>query len=468
MLISVIAATAEEPPALWYVVAAAYLLFLFSCLIATALKGKWGFLLAGILIHWFWIFGGIRLAKPGSYWARHFYNDQKRQRSYARYILSAATPRGASRTCPDCAEEVQAAANVCRFCGYRFGISTGSPAEAEAAAEAAPVAESAVSTERFAEAASVPDAPTAPTTTSGPSSAAWVLGGTVVVAAVVAVVFFASRDADGPTAPEEAVPATASGSANGGWQPIKHDYTRKFGVARNTNKRLRLLVEQGGLYISVTTSPDPDVVVKLGGATVSSYADAPTDPYELMWPISTAGQSRLEVLLRNPTSSTRVYTVGFFEVDASLISRSWDQVPGLPSGGDNPGASEFATAPADRYQRLELYDDGNAEQRLGQVFPMPARTRTKIALYPPYVPEGCFALLLRSENIGAVKTSFGSHRTVASVTPVASAANELAWIGRFSGTDAGGGYLAPRIDLSVVNAAESRLMARVEFQMTAC
>jgi hypothetical protein len=42
-----------------------------------ALKGKWGFLLLGLLIHWFWIFGAIRLAKPDSWWARRNYGPDK-------------------------------------------------------------------------------------------------------------------------------------------------------------------------------------------------------------------------------------------------------------------------------------------------------------------------------------------------------------------------------------------------------
>jgi ribosomal protein L32 len=32
----------------------------------------------------------------------------------------AATPPAALKTCPDCAETVRAAANVCKHCGYRF------------------------------------------------------------------------------------------------------------------------------------------------------------------------------------------------------------------------------------------------------------------------------------------------------------------------------------------------------------
>jgi hypothetical protein len=53
--------------------------------------------------------------------------------SYTTQSASAVEPRRATplaasgiettddyKTCPDCAEEVRAAANVCRFCGYRF------------------------------------------------------------------------------------------------------------------------------------------------------------------------------------------------------------------------------------------------------------------------------------------------------------------------------------------------------------
>lgn len=50
-----------------------------------ALKGKWGFLLLGLLIHWFWVFGAIRLAKPESWWARHRYGADKLVRAESRF-----------------------------------------------------------------------------------------------------------------------------------------------------------------------------------------------------------------------------------------------------------------------------------------------------------------------------------------------------------------------------------------------
>lgn len=52
------------------------------------LKGKPGMAFSGILIHVTWYVGAIRLAKPNSWWARHYYvgkNEDKLQRSIARH-----------------------------------------------------------------------------------------------------------------------------------------------------------------------------------------------------------------------------------------------------------------------------------------------------------------------------------------------------------------------------------------------
>lgn len=56
------------------------------CPIVTALKGKWGVFIAGIFLHPCWIFGAIRLAKPDSYWARHFYATPKMQLALDRFV----------------------------------------------------------------------------------------------------------------------------------------------------------------------------------------------------------------------------------------------------------------------------------------------------------------------------------------------------------------------------------------------
>ena len=60
------------------------LLWLTVCVV-TALKGKWGFFVAGFLIQLFWFIGAIRLAKPGSWWARRFYEGDKLARAQARF-----------------------------------------------------------------------------------------------------------------------------------------------------------------------------------------------------------------------------------------------------------------------------------------------------------------------------------------------------------------------------------------------
>ncbi len=43
-----------------------------------------------------------------------------RQRSGLMRLLSRDPPDIAMKVCPDCAESVQPAARICRFCGYEF------------------------------------------------------------------------------------------------------------------------------------------------------------------------------------------------------------------------------------------------------------------------------------------------------------------------------------------------------------
>jgi hypothetical protein len=58
--------------------------------IVTALKGQWLLLAAGVLLLGFvWLIAAFRLARPNSYWARHFYSPEKLERARARYAQPA-------------------------------------------------------------------------------------------------------------------------------------------------------------------------------------------------------------------------------------------------------------------------------------------------------------------------------------------------------------------------------------------
>jgi hypothetical protein len=71
--------------------AVAYGFALFAVLIAgpaavTALKGQWALFAAGwITVGIVWWIAACRLARPGSWWARRFYDGDKLARSRARY-----------------------------------------------------------------------------------------------------------------------------------------------------------------------------------------------------------------------------------------------------------------------------------------------------------------------------------------------------------------------------------------------
>lgn len=62
----------------------AVLVLVVITIVVTALKGKYGLVAVGLLIHLCWWIGALRLAKPGSYWARRFY-DLDRLRAQARF-----------------------------------------------------------------------------------------------------------------------------------------------------------------------------------------------------------------------------------------------------------------------------------------------------------------------------------------------------------------------------------------------
>lgn len=68
------------------VIAVALWLFVLVPGVVTALKGQWLFLVAGILVVGLvWLIVAFRLARPGSFWARRFYDDGKLRRAQARY-----------------------------------------------------------------------------------------------------------------------------------------------------------------------------------------------------------------------------------------------------------------------------------------------------------------------------------------------------------------------------------------------
>ena len=64
------------------IVATVYLALL-GCGVITALKGKWGIVVVGLFLGPAWILGAVRLARPGSLWARRFYDEDQRRHAAA-------------------------------------------------------------------------------------------------------------------------------------------------------------------------------------------------------------------------------------------------------------------------------------------------------------------------------------------------------------------------------------------------
>lgn len=61
-------------------------LFILTLGVTTLLKGKYILAAVGILLPiWVWPVAAVRLAKPGSLWARSFYGEVKMGRAAARY-----------------------------------------------------------------------------------------------------------------------------------------------------------------------------------------------------------------------------------------------------------------------------------------------------------------------------------------------------------------------------------------------
>lgn len=60
-----------------------------TLLIICALKGKWGFALLGFLFPLLWAIGAVKIAKPRSWWAKHYYGDVSMSRSEQHFVLSS-------------------------------------------------------------------------------------------------------------------------------------------------------------------------------------------------------------------------------------------------------------------------------------------------------------------------------------------------------------------------------------------
>jgi hypothetical protein len=73
------------------VLSIAFVMLLLGLGIVTAMKGKWFSFAIGFLgLNFVWFFTGLRLAKPNSYWARHFYSHDKLRRAAARSAKPSA------------------------------------------------------------------------------------------------------------------------------------------------------------------------------------------------------------------------------------------------------------------------------------------------------------------------------------------------------------------------------------------
>jgi hypothetical protein len=68
-----------------------YLSFPIIC----AMKGKWLLVVVGLFVPLCWLVGALRLAKPGSFWARTRYDDAKMGQAQERF----PGPLGSERRC---------------------------------------------------------------------------------------------------------------------------------------------------------------------------------------------------------------------------------------------------------------------------------------------------------------------------------------------------------------------------------
>src|SRR4051794_13255263 len=57
---------------------------IFGSAVICGLKGKYGMVAGGLVVHPLWLVGAIRLAKPDSWWARRHYDGHKLMEAQAR------------------------------------------------------------------------------------------------------------------------------------------------------------------------------------------------------------------------------------------------------------------------------------------------------------------------------------------------------------------------------------------------
>ncbi|HWL32524.1 MAG TPA: hypothetical protein VNP89_02865 [Gaiellaceae bacterium] len=80
---TLIASTAATAGGILFVVT--LLLAVGASIVICAMKGKWGMVFGGVVLHLLWYVGAIRLAKPNSWWARRFYDASKLATAQSRH-----------------------------------------------------------------------------------------------------------------------------------------------------------------------------------------------------------------------------------------------------------------------------------------------------------------------------------------------------------------------------------------------
>jgi hypothetical protein len=56
-----------------------------ALVVVNLMKGKWGLAVVAVLLGWLSLIGAFRLARPNSYWFRHYYDDEQRAEAVERF-----------------------------------------------------------------------------------------------------------------------------------------------------------------------------------------------------------------------------------------------------------------------------------------------------------------------------------------------------------------------------------------------